>query len=105
MERELSRVWQLYQRTVVLANHQRRASLRGGRGGAARAASSLPTTASGSLAEGLAVCQLASHFFRQCLLYVTFEVVEPLWRTLEESVQSARSLDEVGRRPGVAMFE
>ena len=35
------------------------------------------------------------HFFHQYLLHVTFEVLEPLWLTLQKGVQSATSLDEV----------
>lgn len=36
-----------------------------------------------------------THFFRQYLMYVTFEVLEPLWRALQAKVQTAQSLDEV----------
>ena len=38
---------------------------------------------------------LMTHFFRQYLLYVTFEVLEPLWRAFQAKVQTAESLDEV----------
>lgn len=48
-----------------------------------------------ALSEGQAACQLALHFFRQTLLYMTFEVIEPLWRTLEARLLSARALDDV----------
>lgn len=37
-----------------------------------------------------------THFFRQLLMYVTFEVLEPLWRAFQARVQTAESLDEVG---------
>lgn len=48
-----------------------------------------------ALSKGQAVCQLASHFFRQTLLYLTFEVVDPLWRVLETRLLSAHALDDV----------
>jgi hypothetical protein len=39
--------------------------------------------------------QLMTHFFRQLLLYITFEVVEPLWAAFEAKLQGSASLDEV----------
>ena len=44
-----------------------------------------------------------THLFRQLLLYVTFEVLEPLWAAFQAKVETAADLDEVGgghgRRP------
>lgn len=49
----------------------------------------------GSLARSYRLCMLMTHFFRQYLMYVTFEVLEPLWRAFQAKVQTAESLDEV----------
>lgn len=35
------------------------------------------------------------HFFHQYLLYVTFEVLEPLWHTMSIQCRAASTLDEV----------
>ena len=35
------------------------------------------------------------HFFHQFLLYVTFEVLEPLWHTMSIQCHSAKTLDQV----------
>ena len=51
-----------------------------------------------SLAQSYSTCQVMTHFFRQYLMYVTFEVMEPLWGAFEASVQTASSLDEVRHR-------
>ena len=48
-----------------------------------------------SLKRAYGLCQRMMHFFHQYLLHVTFEVLEPLWLTLQKGVQSATSLDEV----------
>ena len=91
VEREVNRVCALYQRTAGLANRRtrmrRRDSLGGGVGDAVPAA----------LAASYSTCQVMAHFFRQYLLYVTFEVMEPLWAAFEARVQGASSLDEVSR--------
>ncbi len=36
-----------------------------------------------------------THFFRQYLLYATFEVIEPLWETLMRHLNNATSVDEM----------
>ena len=43
----------------------------------------------------LAVCQRLMHFFRQHLLYETFDVLEPLWRSLDAVLDSGADLDQV----------
>ena len=95
VERELNRVCALYQRTTGLASRRsrmRRASLGGGgSGGAPGGGDALAA----SLAASYSTCQLMTHFFRQYLMYVTFEVMEPLWGAFEAKVQTASSLDEV----------
>lgn len=35
------------------------------------------------------------HFFHQYLLYVTFEVLEPLWLSLQSAIRAATTLDQV----------
>ena len=52
-----------------------------------------------SLKRAYGLCQRMMHFFHQYLLHVTFEVLEPLWLTLQKGVQSATSLDEVRPEP------
>ena len=98
VERELNRVCALYQRTTGLASRRsrmRRASLGGGGPGT-------PGDAlAASLAASYSTCQLMTHFFRQYLMYVTFEVMEPLWGAFEAKVQTASSLDEVRYPPAV----
>lgn len=91
VERELTRVVALYQQTTGLASRRarlRRASLGGGGAGASDALAA-------SLAQSYSACQVMTHFFRQYLMYVTFEVMEPLWGAFEAKVQTASSLDEV----------
>ena len=39
------------------------------------------------------------HFFRQYLLYVTFEVLEPLWAAMAASLSAATTLDQVSQGP------
>ncbi|KAA6417682.1 MAG: Spc97 Spc98 family of spindle pole body (SBP) component, partial [Trebouxia sp. A1-2] len=41
------------------------------------------------------LCQHMMHFFHQYLLYVTFEVLEPLWHTMSSQCRTANTLDEV----------
>lgn len=39
------------------------------------------------------------HFFHQYLLYVTFEVLEPLWLSLQSHLAAATTLDQVSPAP------
>lgn len=98
VERELTRVAAIYGQTTGLAS--RRARMRARRQSAGSPAGSGPGGGPADvLAESLALsystCQLMTHFFRQYLLYVTFEVMEPLWGAFERQLQTAGSLDEV----------
>lgn len=82
VERELNRVCSLYQQTRGLHNSHKR----------------LKKAGSGEyewLAQSYRLCMVMTHFFRQYLMYVTFEVLEPLWRALQAKVQTAQSLDEI----------
>ncbi len=36
------------------------------------------------------------HFFRQTLLYMTFEVAEPAWRRFQAALATAATVDQVG---------
>ena len=117
VERELNRVCSLYQTTRPLAIMHRRAMIRpsssskksaasgSGNGdvtttavdaAAALAAAAPPPAAAVALARGYRTCQLMTHFFRQYLLYLTFEVLQPLCARFEARTCTAGTLDEVG---------
>ncbi|PSC76155.1 Gamma-tubulin complex component 2 [Micractinium conductrix] len=95
VERELSRVAALYGATTGVASWRacmrRRRDSVGSDGGAGGGGDVLAA----SLAVSYSACQLMTHFFRQYLLYVTFEVMEPLWAAFEAKLQTASSLDEI----------
>jgi len=117
VEKELNRVCSLYQTTRPLAIAQRRSaatfnvgrrtSTSTGKGisdaapisatdaAAALSAAAPPPVANQALARAYRTCQLMTHFFRQYLLYATFEVLEPLWSALEMHIESAGSVDEI----------
>jgi gamma-tubulin complex component 2 len=113
VEKELNRVCTLYQTTRPLAIAQRRsaATLNSGRrtststgsevplsaayAAAALSAAAPPPVANQALIRAYRTCQLMTHFFRQYLLYATFEVLEPLWHALEGHIESAGSVDEI----------
>lgn len=48
-----------------------------------------------SLNRCYSLCQHMMHFFHQYLLYVTFEVLDPLWHTMSSQCRTATTLDEV----------
>ena len=50
---------------------------------------------SSTLKKCYSLCQHMMHFFHQYLLYVTFEVLEPLWHTMSIQCRTANTLDEV----------
>lgn len=50
---------------------------------------------SDTLKKCYSLCQHMMHFFHQYLLYVTFEVLEPLWHTMSLQCRAAKTLDEV----------
>lgn len=45
------------------------------------------------------LCQQMMHFFHQFLLYTTFEVLEPLWHTLQAHIRSSTTVDQVRLHP------
>lgn len=102
VERELNRVCGMYRSTVPVFNARRRSTRRESLipgSAAAIIAESLehdsPSTVSVALVESYRTCQLMTHFFRQYLLYATFEVLEPLWNALEQHIQSSSTVDEI----------
>lgn len=109
VERELNRVCGMYAATKSLSNLHRRSKRREsiapvGSAAAAAAAFASPSSfvqpLSGSssalaLSRAYRTCQLMTHFFRQYLLYATFEVIEPLWETLGHHFNNAASVDEM----------
>jgi len=99
VERELNRVCVLYQGTASLGNMQRRSQRRESLAGSAAMAGGGGATSASPAAATLAVayrtCQVMTHFFRQYLLYATFEVLEPLWTSLEVRIEAATTVDEI----------
>lgn len=82
VERELNAASVLLATTKSLANSHRRSS-------------SSSAVAARVLKSAYATCQVMTHFFRQYLLYATFEVIEPLWRGLEGQLMGAETVDEM----------
>ena len=102
VERELNRVCAMYRSTAPVLNARRRATRRQSlivNSAAAAVAEclerDLPAAVSVALVESYRTCQLMTHFFKQYLLYATFEVLEPLWNTLEHHIQASKTVDEV----------
>ena len=106
VERELVRVTGLVAATADLAITHRRSKLisnsssGGGKkyGNSSRGGSvamGLSNEAAATLTKMHSLCQLTNHFFRQYLLYLTFEVLEPLWADFERSVKEAADLDAI----------
>jgi gamma-tubulin complex component 2 len=85
VERELNAASMLLANTKFLANSHRRFS----------SSSSSSAVAARVLKSAYATCQVMTHFFRQYLLYATFEVIEPLWRGLEGQLMGAETVDEM----------
>ncbi|KAK9863562.1 hypothetical protein WJX84_003827 [Apatococcus fuscideae] len=75
VERQLNNSWRLFQATRTLKHDQ---------GAASRVAK-----------RCYGVGAQMQHFFRQYLLYVTFEVLEPLWAAMASSLRAATTLDQV----------
>lgn len=91
VERELNAASVLLATTKFLSISHRRSSF-----SSSSSSSSSPTAAAArSLKSAYATCQVMTHFFRQYLLYATFEVIEPLWRGLEGQLQGAETIDEM----------
>ena len=47
-----------------------------------------------TLQRAYSVCQQLMHFFHQYLLYVTFEVLEPLWHSMFAQCRQATTVDQ-----------
>jgi gamma-tubulin complex component 2 len=88
VERELTKTCKLYQATRTLANFDRRhhSSASTGVGG---------TPAIHNLMLAYTTCHSMMHFFRQYLLYSSFELLDPLWKTLEENLRDASNVDDM----------
>ena len=90
VERELNKTCKLYQVTRSLANYERRASrLQEPNSGI------LSNPAMRNLMLACNTCQSMVHFFRQYLLYSSFELLDPLWKSLESSLRKSASVDEM----------
>ena len=50
---------------------------------------------SGALRRAYGLCAQLMHFFRQALLYMTFEVAEPAWRRFQAALAAAGTVDQV----------
>jgi gamma-tubulin complex component 2 len=71
VERQLAATWQLHQAT-------RRVSGMGGR-----------------LGRAYCLCQRMLHFLQNFMYYMTVEVIEPNWATMDAAIRDARTLDDV----------
>jgi gamma-tubulin complex component 2 len=100
VERELNRVAGLLRATgplaVALRRGGRRRSLGAGSAATAAAALGAPPAAA-PLVLACRTSALMGHFFRQYLLYASFEVVEPLAAALEARLAAAASPDDAVR--------
>lgn len=97
VERELNQTAKLYQVTKSLANFERRSTRRLSLADSNKASqvTRLESTAMRNLMIAYRTCQSMIHFFRQYLLYSSFELLDPLWRTLEERITDCSSVDEM----------
>lgn len=91
VERELNKTCKLYQATRTLANFNRRALRRHSLG----TDLSLSNPAMRNLMLAYNTCQGMVHFFRQYLLYSSFELLDPLWKTLEDNLKKASTVDDM----------
>lgn len=91
VERELNKTCKLYQATRTLANFDRRALRRQSLG----TESSIGNPAIKNLMLAYNTCHSMMHFFRQYLLYSSFELLDPLWKTLEENLKNASNVDDM----------
>jgi gamma-tubulin complex component 2 len=76
-----------------LANFDRRAMKRQSMGGTE--SSSMANPAMKNLMLAYNTCQSMMHFFRQYLLYSSFELLDPLWKALEENLKNASNVDDM----------
>lgn len=92
VERELNKSCKLYQVTRNVANFERRALRRQSLGAKT---SSLENPAMKNLMLAYNTCQSMMHFFRQYLLYSSFELLDPLWKSLEDNLRSSLTVDDM----------
>jgi gamma-tubulin complex component 2 len=71
VERQLAATWQLHQATRRVAG------------------------AGGRLGRAYCLCQRMLHFLQNFMYYMTVEVIEPNWATMDAAVRSAATLDDV----------
>ena len=105
VERELNKTCKLYQATRNLANFERRALRRqsipggtdkvDGRAGNKNQPPYLSSAAISNLMLAYNTCQSMVHFFREYLLYSSFELLDPLWKSLEDSLNSSANVDDM----------
>jgi len=97
VERELNQTAKIYQVTKSLANFERRSTRRLSLTDSNKASQviRLESTAMRNLMIAYRTCQSMIHFFRQYLLYSSFELLDPLWRTLEERITDCLTVDEM----------
>lgn len=105
VERELNKTCKLYQATRNLANFERRALRRhfmpGGtdradsRAGNKNQPPHLSSAAMSNLMLAYNTCQSMVHFFREYLLYSSFELLDPLWKSLEDNLKRSANVDDM----------
>ena len=99
VERELNKTCKLYQSTRMLANFERRAARRLSTGGRnmdpAPESIAMSSNAMKNLMLAYNTCQTMVHFFRQYLLYSSFELLDPLWKALEDNLKKSSNVDEM----------
>lgn len=96
VERELNETCRLYQTTKSLANTERRTIRQMSIGGTYE--ETLPeaeTVATRNLMLAYQTCQSMTHFFRQYLLYSSFELLDPLWKSLEQDLHDSFTVDDM----------
>ena len=108
VERELNKTCKLYQATRNLANAERRAVRRqsmqsvpggkdraDGRAGSQNQPPHVSSAAMSNLMLAYSTCQSMVHFFREYLLYSSFELLDPLWKSLEDSLERSANVDDM----------
>jgi gamma-tubulin complex component 2 len=95
VERELCKTCKLYQVTRSLANFERRASRRESVDSKGASPAKLSNPAMRNLMLAYNTCQSMMHFFREYLLYSSFELLDPLWKALECSLKKSENVDDM----------
>lgn len=92
VDRELNRTYKLYQATKSLASLERGTARRLS---VSKGALKSEMTAMKNLMLAYQTSQAMGQFFRQYLLYSSFELLDPLWKSLEDKIRDSRSIDEM----------